>query len=243
VTSHLSATGRRAPGDPDDAVLVRCVRVGRTYGRGSAEVTALTEVTCTIGQGDRVALTGPSGSGKSTLLHLVAGLDQPTSGMISWPGLRGSPPGGGLVGVIFQGPSLLPALDAAENVALPLLLGGASGAEAIARGRQALERLGIAGLAGKLPEEMSGGQSQRVAAARVLAARPRLILADEPTGQLDHEAGELLISLLLEAADETGAALVVSTHDPAIAVGLAQRWTMRDGRLVKGSPPEDGARE
>jgi putative ABC transport system ATP-binding protein len=134
--------------------------------------------------------------------------------------------------VVFQGSSLLPALDVTENVALPLLFAGVPAAEATARAVEALERLRIADMGSKLPEELSGGQAQRVAVARVLAARPPLILADEPTGQLDHEAGGLVISVLIEAADELGAALVISTHDGAVADRLNQRWTMLDGRLT-----------
>jgi putative ABC transport system ATP-binding protein len=215
-----------------DAALVSCVDVARTYGTGAAAVVAVYGVTCTVRPGMRIALTGPSGSGKSTLLHLIAGLDTPTSGTLIWPALDGHPLGHpGRVGVIFQGPSLLPALDVTENVALPLLLADTPEKEAAQRAHAALERLAIADLANKLPEQLSGGQAQRVAVARVLAARPTLILADEPTGQLDHQAGGLVMDVLLQASEELGAALVVSTHDPLIADRLPVRWTMRDGRM------------
>jgi ABC-type lipoprotein export system ATPase subunit len=207
--------------------------VARTFGRGTAAVVAVHGVTCEIGSGARLALTGPSGSGKSTLLHLLAGLDEPTVGTISWPALgprRQHRPG--LVGVVFQGPSLLPPLDVAENVALPLLLAGRSEAEASAAARVALVRLGLEGLAAALPEELSGGQAQRVAVARVLAGRPRLILADEPTGQLDHRNGAAVIDALLEAAAALEAALVVATHDALVADRFPARWSMTDGRLA-----------
>jgi putative ABC transport system ATP-binding protein/lipoprotein-releasing system ATP-binding protein len=215
-----------------DAPLVVCAGVDRTYGRGSAATVALLPTDCEIRAGDGVALVGPSGSGKSTLLHLLAGLDRPTHGQISWPaiGTRDDlrP---GRVAVIFQGPSLLPALTVAENVALPLVLDGTSDADARPRAGRALELLGLAELAAKLPEEISGGQAQRVAVARALAGRPSLILADEPTGQLDRTSGALVVDVLLAAADHAGAALVVATHDMAVAERLPTRWQMHDGRL------------
>ena len=216
-----------------DVPLVRAIGLARTFGRGPAAVVAVHGADCEIRSGERVALTGPSGSGKSTLLHLLAGLDEPTAGTIEWPALgqrhelRPGP-----VGVVFQGPSLLPPLDVAENVALPLLLGGAGQAEADTAARGALERLGLEGLAGALPDELSGGQAQRVAVARVLAGRPRLILADEPTGQLDGDHAAAVVDALLEAAADSGAALVVATHDLRVAGRFPQRWSMSDGRLT-----------
>ena len=182
---------------------------------------------------------GPSGSGKSTLLHLIAGLDTPTTGSITWPAigaraaLRPGP-----VALVFQGPSLLPPLDVTENIALPLVLGGVDGDEASKRARAALARLDLTSLGDKLPEELSGGQSQRVAIARALAQRPRLLLADEPTGQLDHDTGATVIGVLLEAAAETGAALIVSTHDPAVSGRLTTGWLVNDGRLTMTSAEE-----
>jgi ABC-type lipoprotein export system ATPase subunit len=213
-------------------VLVRCDQVARTYGSGRAAVVAVSGVTCEIHDADRIAIMGPSGSGKSTLLHLMAGLDEPTRGSVTWPAigdrdhLRPGP-----IGVVFQSPSLLPPLDVLENVTLPLLLAGVHADEARRKGREALERLDLEALAEKLPEEISGGQAQRVAVARVLAGKPRLILADEPTGQLDHVVGALLIDALLEAATASGAALVISTHDPRIGERLFSSWRMRDGQL------------
>jgi len=219
---------------------VVCEDVARTYGTGPTAVVAVYGVSCTVPPGSRIALTGPSGSGKSTLLHLMAGLETPTSGTIAWPALDGHPHGHpGCVGVVFQGPSLLPALDIAENVALPLLLADVEEGEAARRASDALHRLGIDDLADKLPEQLSGGQVQRVAVARVLASRPRLILADEPTGQLDHHAAQLVVDVLLQASAELGASLVVATHDPIIAERLEVQWTMRDGRI--DPPPTIGA--
>jgi putative ABC transport system ATP-binding protein len=213
--------------------LVHCESLSRTYGNGRKSVPAVHDVTATVRPGMRIALTGPSGSGKSTLLHLMAGLEPPSSGSVGWPGLGGTPAGRpGVIGIVFQGPSLVPALDVEENVALPLLLAGATTAEASSGAQAALERLAIGALARKLPEEISGGQAQRVAVARVLASRPRLILADEPTGQLDSITGARVVSVLLETAAELDAALVIATHDLTVADRLSKRWVMVDGRLT-----------
>jgi putative ABC transport system ATP-binding protein/lipoprotein-releasing system ATP-binding protein len=215
------------------APLAVCTAAGRTYGRGSAATVALAPTDCEVRGGDRIALVGPSGSGKSTLLHLLAGLDTPTHGLVTWPAigaredLRPGP-----VAVIFQGPSLLPALTVVENVELPLVLDGVANAAARQRAAGALERLGLAELAGKLPEEISGGQAQRVAVARALAGRPSLILADEPTGQLDRDNSALVVDVLLAAAAHARAAVVVATHDTAVAERLGARWEMHDGRLA-----------
>jgi putative ABC transport system ATP-binding protein len=218
---------------------VVCNNVARTFGTGPAAVVAVYGVSCSVAPGSRIAVTGPSGSGKSTLLHLMAALETPTSGTIEWPALAPNPHGRfGQIGIVFQGPSLLPALDVTENVALPLLLDDMDDSQAARRAADALDRLGIADLAAKLPEQLSGGQMQRVAVARVLAARPRLILADEPTGQLDHHAAHLVMDVLLHASDELDASLVVSTHDPVIAARLDTQWRMRDGRM---DPDQSGA--
>ncbi|MEU3403013.1 ATP-binding cassette domain-containing protein [Streptomyces sp. NPDC006670] len=226
--------------------LVSCRDAGRTYGSGAAAVVAVHGTNCQVHPQDRIALMGPSGSGKSTLLHLMAGLEQPTSGEVVWPWCAADTavPGAGAparakgIGVIFQSSSLIPTLDVAENTGLPLVLAGESAERADARALAALESVGVADLAAKLPDDISGGQAQRVAAARVLAARPRLVLADEPTGRLDRTTGRRLVDVLLAAVDEIGAALVVATHDPAVGERLRTRWTMRDGRLLR---PDAGA--
>lgn len=218
----------------DQQMLVCCRDVGRSYPVGGTALSALADVCCRVHRGDQVAVTGPSGSGKSTLLHLLAGLDRPTTGTVSWPGLSGTDPPyrvPGLVGLVFQAPSLLPPLDVAENVALPLQLAGVPQAEAHDRADGALRALNLDGLGRQLPEELSGGQAQRVAVARVLAARPRLILADEPTGQLDHRTGDHVVGVLIDAAVELGASLVLSTHDPRVAARLPRRWQVHGGRL------------
>jgi ABC-type lipoprotein export system ATPase subunit len=212
--------------------LVRCVGAARTYGRGDAATVALEPTDCEVLPGARVALMGPSGSGKSTLLHLMAGLDDPTLGAVEWPAigareaLRPGP-----VGIVFQGPSLLPPLTVEENVALPRILAGESDLAAHAEARNSLELLELLELADKLPEEISGGQAQRVAVARAVTGEPRLILADEPTGQLDQASGRAVVDVLLAAAEHTGAALVIATHDPRVAERLPDRWQMVSGSL------------
>lgn len=214
--------------------VVRAQGVARTFGRGPAAVVAVHGVSCAVRTGEHVALVGASGSGKTTLLHLLAGLDRPTVGTVDWPTLgdieqlRPGP-----IAVVFQGPSLLPPLDAVENVELPLLLQGVDRKAARAAAIDALRRLGLEAIASKLPEELSGGQSQRVAIARVLAGKPGLILADEPTGQLDHPSAMLVIDALIESAEAIGAALIVNTHDSSIAERFPTRWSMNGGRLLR----------
>jgi len=217
----------------DATPLVECDAVARTYGSGQTATVALHNATCTVRASAQIAITGPSGSGKSTLLHLLAGLDEPTVGTISWPAigdrdaLRPGP-----LAMVFQGPSLLPPLTVLENVALPLQLAGCREGDARQQARDALARLDLQELADKLPEELSGGQAQRVAVARVLAGAPRLILADEPTGQLDRHNADAVIDTLTSVAADHGAALVVSTHDPKVAKRLHTQWTVADGALM-----------
>jgi ABC-type lipoprotein export system ATPase subunit len=227
-----SAVLQAFPVRDDAPALVTTEEVGVVHGRGEAAVQALDAITCSVAPGAQIALVGASGSGKSTLLHVLAGLQPPSSGAVSWPGLGATPAGRpDLVGVVFQSPSLLPPLDAVENVELPLLLLGADPVQARARAREALDRLGLMPLADQLPEELSGGQAQRVALARVLVAGPRLVLADEPTGQLDHATGAHVLDVLQATVAQLGAALVVSTHDDEVACRLATRWEIADGRL------------
>lgn len=217
-----------------DPIVVRTRNVARTFGSGPSAVVAVHGVTCEVAAGHRVVLSGPSGSGKSTLLHLLAGLDDPTTGTIDWPAigtrqqLRPGP-----IAVVFQAPSLVPPLDVLENVSLPLLLLGSDRPTARAGAMEALRRLDLEDVAAKLPEELSGGQAQRVAVARALAGRPQLILADEPTGQLDHASGALVIEALIDVAAATGAALVVNTHDGGVAERFEVRWVMSAGRLTQ----------
>ena len=221
----------------DAKTLVRCRNLARTFGHGRSATVAVHDATCDIRVGDRVALVGPSGSGKSTLLHLFAGLEQPTTGTITWPALGERGPAPGSVAVVFQGTSLIPFLDVLENVALPVLLRGGDPRAALASARDALASVGLERLASALPDELSGGQAQRVAVARAIASGARLLLADEPTGQLDHESGIAVVDALLTAAAHADAALVIATHDPTVARRLATRWDVVDGRLVTDDGP------
>lgn len=220
--------------------LVVAEGVSRTYGRGATAVVAVHGATCAVPAGAQIALVGPSGSGKSTLLHLLAGLDRPTTGEIRWPGLGDTPSRlpPGRVGLVFQGPSLLPDLDVRENVALPLILAGRPDGAAKAAAVALLAELDLADLAAKLPEEISGGQAQRVAVARALVAGPALVFADEPTGQLDHASAATVIAVLTARARHLGAGLVVTTHDPLIAGQLDEQWRMVDGRPLLPAPAD-----
>ena len=222
----------------DRRLLVHCEGVTRTYGTGQAATVALQATDCEVNPGQRIGLVGPSGSGKSTLLHLMAGLDDPSAGEVSWPAIgRREDLRPARVAVIFQGPSLLPPLSVLENTALPLVIGGMTDTDARRVARDALGTLGLDELADKLPEEISGGQAQRVAVARALAGQPSLILADEPTGQLDSVNAAAVVDVLLAASAHAGAALVISTHDLQVAARLPERWEIHNGQLT------DNARE
>lgn len=215
-----------------EKIVARMNRVGRMYMRGKTPVTALESATCSISAGDRIAVVGPSGSGKSTLLHLLGGLDVQTSGSLSWPGLGTREElRPRKIGLIFQSESLLSPSTVVENVEIPLLLAGAAPASARDSALKALRDIGLETLADRLPEELSGGQAQRVAMARILASRPQLILADEPTGQLDHPTAQDLFDVFLASLENTDAALIVATHDPKIAKRMRTIWKMRFGKL------------
>lgn len=211
--------------------LVEIRNAGKTY-PGQTPVVALASATCRVMPGDRIAIMGPSGSGKSTLLYLLSGLEAPTSGEVEWPALgarTGLRPA--RIAFVFQVPSLLPSLTAVENVELPLLLNNVEAKTARLAALAALDRVELGGTAEHLPEELSGGQLQRVAMARALAYRPRLIIADEPTGQLDHPTAQRLFDILFATLEDTGTAIVAATHDPAVAERLEAVWHMRHGIL------------
>ena len=229
-----------APGARPNAVLVEAVGLVRDFVFGGATVHALRGVDLVVGVGELVAVRGRSGSGKTTLLNLLGGLDRPTAGRVLVEGrdvtamseaelveLRRRH-----VAYIFQGFGLIPYLSAIENVEVPLRLVRAAPVE---RDRRALELLDLVGLAGRArhrPMELSGGEQQRVAIARAMAAEPRLLLADEPTGQLDSETGHRVMELLRAVMRERDLTAVVATHDPRI-LELADRVVeLRDGELV-----------
>jgi ABC-type lipoprotein export system ATPase subunit len=211
-------------------VLVEARGVARRYGAGCAAITALHPASFAIRRGDRIALVGSSGSGKSTLLNLIAGLERPTAGVIEWPGLGSRETLRPLrVGVIHQLPALIPTLTVAENVALPLVLGQVLQPEEA--DYDALAAVGLEALAERLPGALSGGEAQRAVITRALAHRPPLLLADEPTGQLDRAGGQAAITAIIQRLPPDGA-LVVASHDPAVADRLPIRWRMEHGRLL-----------
>ncbi len=220
---------------PSPIPLLEAHEVRKSYG----ERIILAGVSLRIEAGERVALTGPSGSGKTTLLNLLGGVDRADSGRILFEGREtGSLGPDGLsdlrrtaFGTVFQFFHLLPTLSAAENVELPLQLNGVATADRSRRVRELLERVGVSHRAQALPGEMSGGEMQRVAIARAVAHRPRLLLADEPTGNLDSRNGAVILELLREISDETRTALVLVTHSAEAAAICHREIRLRDGRV------------
>jgi putative ABC transport system ATP-binding protein len=215
--------------------MIRLESVIKVYRKG--QVVALREVDLLIGPGEFVAVVGPSGSGKSTLLHIMGGLDRPTSGEVFVNGARlrdvARLDGFRLrtVGFVFQSHHLLPGLTALENVEVPMVPLGIPGRLRRRRAMELLERVGVGGRAGHFPSQLSGGESQRVAVARALANDPPILLADEPTGELDSETGMSIIALLSELNRE-GKTVVVVTHNPQVALAAGRIVTLRDGRIV-----------
>lgn len=193
---------------------------------------------CRICAGDRIALVGPSGSGKSTLLHILGGLVHPTRGEMSWPALGSreslQPE---KITFVFQTPSLFPALTIVQNVTLPLVLAG-NEFEADTRAMALLAAFGLDDLADKLPEELSGGQAQRVAMARALVVKPSLILADEPTGQLDSNTSASFLETVLGLIDGSKTALLIATHDLSVARRMELEWTI-DQRVLRSTVVPD----
>ena len=215
-----------------DKKLIEMHRVRRIYSKGKSVVEALKSVSCEVKARDRIAIVGPSGSGKSTLLYCMGGLDDPTEGSITWPSLGvKNELRPNKIGFIFQMVSLIASLTAVENVELPLLLLNKNQSEARMAAYSALEAMELESIAEKLPEELSGGQAQRVAVARAFSTHPKLILADEPTGQLDHPTAQHLFDLLLESLKKTDTALVIATHDLAIAERMNIIWRLEYGNL------------
>src|SRR6476660_8563641 len=207
------------------APLVQASALWRIFKQGDEEIAALMRANCIVDPGNHIAITGPSGSGKSTLLNLLAGLDVPSSGHLSWPARQdGQPLRPAYLSIALQMPDLLPALTAVENVALPLLLIQTPPEEAQSAAYSLMEQLDLADLADQLPEELSGGQAQRLSLARSLITHPRLILADEPTGQLDHPTAHRLFDLLFDILEHSGTALVIATHDLAVAERMSTQW-------------------
>jgi putative ABC transport system ATP-binding protein len=223
-------------------MLLSVRNVTKTYAGPDGPVTVLRGVDLDLDAGQSLALTGESGSGKSTLLHLIGGLDLPDSGTITLGGteVTGADDRGraalrrGVIGVVFQQFNLIPSLTVAANIAFQARLAGRHEPK---RDRQLAERLGLLQHLTKYPEQLSGGQQQRVALARTLAPRPRLVLADEPTGNLDEATADDVLAVMLDLVAETGAALLVVTHSERVAGRMAGRLHLRDGRV---DGPEGG---
>ena len=219
---------------------IQAEKLTKTYGTGATAVTALDRVNVTIREGEFVAVMGPSGCGKSTLLHLLGGLDRPTSGYVMIGGhnltdldddrlteLRRRE-----IGFVFQFYNLIPVLNAVENAALPVTLDGVKPAEAKKKAEAWLTKFGLADRLANRPDQLSGGQQQRVAVARALVAEPELILADEPTGNLDTRASDEIAGLLRDVSKQYGRTVVMVTHDPRIAAYADRIIFLKDGKVV-----------
>jgi putative ABC transport system ATP-binding protein len=222
--------------------FIRCRKLTKIYRKGRIEVTPLEDLTLDVEAGDFLALMGPSGSGKTTLLNLIAGIDQPSSGDLFVGDNEISRMSRGQLtkwrasgcGYIFQLYHLVPILSAFENVELPLLLqSGLSRSKRRAKVASALELVGLSDRADHRPSELSGGQEQRVAIARALVADPPLLVADEPTGDLDRESADQILGLLGELADEHGKTIVMVTHDARAADAAARTLHLEKGKLVE----------
>ena len=217
---------------------LEAIDVTRSYRLDDVTVDALRGVSLTIDRGDYVAVVGPSGSGKSTLMHLLGGLDRPTSGTLRVGGRDVSQMSGdelaqvrnATIGFVFQAFQLLARTSALDNVGMPLVYRGVRRAERRRRAREALERVGMGHRLGHTPNQLSGGEQQRVAIARALVGEPQVLLADEPTGNLDSRTGEEVMALL-EGLNAGGVAVVVVTHDREVAARARRRVFVRDGLL------------
>lgn len=226
--------------DLTSQAVIHCKHLSKTFYEGPATVSVLEDVNLTVQCGERVAIIGRSGSGKSTLLHLLGGLDRPTSGEVHIGGVHivnlSEAQRGHLrnkhLGFVYQFHHLLPEFTAVENVAMPLMIGDCQPAEAI---RQAQEMLGKVGLEHRLmhkPGELSGGERQRAAVARALVTRPACVLADEPTGNLDHRNAEQVFDLMLELNEDFRTSIIMVTHDERLAARMSRIMQLEDGVLT-----------
>jgi putative ABC transport system ATP-binding protein len=220
--------------------IIQTTNLTKTYGSGATAVTALDHVSISIQPGEFVAVMGPSGCGKSTLLHLIGGLDKASEGSVQIDGCNLNDLDDDKlteirrrkIGFIFQFYNLIPVLNAVENASLPVTLDGMKPAEARAKAVEWLTRFGLADRLSNRPDQLSGGQQQRVAVARALVAEPSLILADEPTGNLDTKASDEIAALLRQVSKEFGRAVVMVTHDPRIAAYADRIIFLKDGKVA-----------
>jgi putative ABC transport system ATP-binding protein len=237
-TGHAPEAGRE-DGDGRPALLV-AEHVRKVYRTGEIQVEALVDLNLTVRRGEMVAVMGPSGSGKTTLLNALSGLDDIDGGRVLVDGqdlfamsdAKRTAHRARAMGFIFQAFNLIPVFTAAENVELPLLLAGTGAREARRRAVQMLDRVGLGHRVGHRPNELSGGEQQRVTVARALASRPAIVWADEPTGNLDTQMAAQVVELLHELNRQDGQTIVLVTHDPGIGSSAGRLLRMRDGRLV-----------
>jgi putative ABC transport system ATP-binding protein len=223
--------------------IVEVADLEKTYRLGKVTVHALRGVNLTLYQAEFVVVTGPSGSGKTTLLNIIGTLDKPSSGKVTIDGEDIADMKDGQltklrrhkIGFVFQFHNLIPVLTALENVELPLLTAGMKPSVAKERASLMLERVGLKERLAHLPDELSGGEQQRVAIARALANHPKIILADEPTGDLDTKTGTEVVQIMYEAAKKENASVLVVTHDPVVADRAEKLFEMRDGIITKAS--------
>ncbi len=224
-----------------DEPAVDLENVHLSLGRGPARVHILQGISLTIGRGETVGLIGPSGSGKSTLLMIMAGLEQPDAGVVKVDGakLNGLDEDalarfrGARIGIVFQSFHLIPTMTALENVAIPLELAGAP--RAFERAERELDAVGLKDRRAHYPAQLSGGEQQRVALARALAPSPSILVADEPTGNLDEATGESIVELMFALKRDRGATLILVTHDPALAARCDRRISLRSGRIEESA--------
>jgi ABC-type lipoprotein export system ATPase subunit len=238
--AELGAEAQRERAAYGEGALIVCDRLVRIYAADGIEVQALQGLDLLVTEGELTALVGPSGSGKSTLLNILAGLDTPTAGSVSVAGSDLAKMGAhdrlayrrSVVGFVWQQTSrnLLPYLTAHQNVTMPMRLRGVNGSERRRRATDLLELLGIAHCAGRTPSEMSGGEQQRTAIATAIANQPKVLFADEPTGELDNATAVDVFGALRAANEQTGVTVLVVTHDPAVSAQVRRTVAIRDGR-------------